>query len=218
MLPAACSIHDAAMNPDADRIIGLYQRHAGAWARDRGKGLIERAWLDRFCALLPASASVLDIGCGSGNPIARYLIGQGCNVTGVDSSPELIALCTTAFPDHAWHVADMRTLSFARRFDGMLAWDSFFHLSPDDQRRMFPIFRQHAAPRAALMFTSGQAHGEAIGSYQGEPLYHASLDTAEYRALLNANGFEVVAHVIEDLNCGNHTVWLAQLGQTEDRT
>jgi hypothetical protein len=111
----------------------------------------------------------------------------------------------------------MRTLSLPQLFDGMLAWDSFFHLGPDDQRRMFPIFKQHAAPRAALMFTSGPAHGEAIGSYQGEPLYHASLDAAEYRALLKANGFEVVAQMTEDPECGNHTVWLAQLGQTEGR-
>ena len=199
------------MNSDADRIIGLYQRHARAWAQDRGNRLMERAWLDRFRALLPAGASVLDIGCGSGEPIARHLVEQGYNVTGVDSSPELIALCTTSFPDFAWHVADMRTLSLAQRFDGMLAWDSFFHLCPDDQRRMFPIFRQHAAPHAALMFTSGPAHGEAIGSYKGEPLYHASLDAAEYRALLNANAFELVAHVVEDPDCGGHTIWLAQL-------
>ncbi|MBR1266749.1 methyltransferase domain-containing protein [Bradyrhizobium sp. AUGA SZCCT0222] len=198
------------MNPDADRIIELYQRHARAWAQERGNRLMERAWLDRFGALLPAGAAVLDIGCGSGEPIARYLIQQGCHVTGVDSSPELIALCSASFPDLAWHIADMRTLALTRRFDGLLAWDSFFHLCTDDQRRMFAIFRNHAAPRAALMFTSGPAHGEAIGSYRGEPLDHASLDAAEYRALLNANGFEVVAHVIEDPDCGNHTVWLAQ--------
>ena len=61
------------------------------------------------------------------------------------------------------------------------------------------------------MFTSGPAHGEAIGSYRGEPLYHASLDAAEYRALFSANGFDVVAHVVEDPDCGGHTVWLAQL-------
>lgn len=199
------------MHPDADRIIELYQRHGRAWASERGNRLVERAWLDRFRALLPGAASVLDIGCGSGEPIARYLIAQGCNVSGVDSSPELIALCTATFPDLAWQVADMRTLSLAKRFDGVLAWDSFFHLGHDGQRRMFPRFRQHVAPRAALMFTSGPAHGEAIGNYKGEPLYHASLDADEYRALLNANGFEVVAHAVEDPDCGGHTVWLAQL-------
>ncbi len=76
---------------------------------------------------------------------------------------------------------------------------------------MFPIFRAHAAPRAALMFTSGTAHGEAIGRLEGEPLYHASLDAAEYRQLLDSQGFNVVATVAEDQTCGGRTVWLAQL-------
>lgn len=78
-------------------------------------------------------------------------------------------------------------------------------------RAMFPIFHAHALPGAALMFTSGPAHGEAIGAFQGEALYHASLDAAEYTALLAANGFDVLAHVAEDARCGGHTVWLARL-------
>jgi hypothetical protein len=104
----------------------------------------------------------------------------------------------------------MRTLSLGRRFDGILAWDSFFHLKHEDQRRMFPIFREHAAPRAALMFTSGPAHGESTGRLEGEPLYHASLDVAEYRNLLEDAGFAVVATIAEDKTCGGRTVWLAQ--------
>jgi len=76
---------------------------------------------------------------------------------------------------------------------------------------MFPIFKAHAASNAALMFTSGPSHGEAIGTYQGEPLYHGSLNEAEYRSLLNANGFDVLSHMVEDPTCGRHTIWLAQL-------
>ena len=199
------------MTSEAVRIIGLYQRHAHAWARERGNRLFETAWLDRFRGLLSFSASVLDIGCGSGEPIARYLIEQGCEVTGVDSSPELIAMCERHFPHRGWHVADMRELALDHTFNGVLAWNSFFHLCPEDQRRMFPVFRKHAAPRAALMFTSGPSHGEAIGTFAGEPLYHASLDSAEYNSLLDENGFEVVTHVVEDPNCGLHTIWLSQL-------
>jgi len=60
------------------------------------------------------------------------------------------------------------------------------------------------------MFTSGGSYGEAIGSYRGEPLYHASLAPEEYRALLGSTGFRVVAHIVEDPNCGGHTIWLAQ--------
>ncbi len=104
----------------------------------------------------------------------------------------------------------MRQLVLDRRFDGILAWDSFFHLTPKDQRAMFPVFAAHAARGAALMFTSGPSFGEAIGVYQGEPLYHASLDPAEYRDLLSANGFEVVAYAPEDQSCSGHTIWLAR--------
>lgn len=198
------------MTDSADEIVSLYTRHAAVYDRQRGRRLIEAQWLDRFLSLLPAMSSVLDIGCGMGEPIARHLIERGCVVTGIDSSAPLIALCRERFPEQDWQVADMRELALGRPFDGLIAWDSFFHLRPDDQRRMFPRFRAHAAEGAALLFTSGPAHGEAIGSFEGEPLYHGSLDPAEYRALLDANGFTVVEHVAQDSSCGGHTIWLAQ--------
>ena len=46
---------------------------------------------------------------------------------------------------------------------------------------------------------------------RAESLYHGSLDEADYRLLLNQNGFDVVSHVVEDPTCGGHTIWLAQL-------
>ncbi len=198
------------MTDPADAIVSLYTRHAAAYDRQRGRKLTEAHWIDRFLSLLPTTPSVLDIGCGMGEPIARHLIERSCAVTGVDSSAPLIALCRERFPQQIWQVADMRELALGRRFDGLIAWDSFFHLTPDDQRRMFPLFRMHAADGAALLFTSGPAHGEAIGSFEGEPLYHGSLDPAEYHNLLDENGFAVVEHVAEDPECGGHTIWLAQ--------
>lgn len=191
-------------------IVGLYQRHAAAWDRDRGKNLFERPWLDRFRAALPSDRSVLDLGCGAGEPLARYLIEQGHPVTGVDSAPALLELCQARFPSETWITGDMRTLALPVKFGGVIAWDSFFHLTPDDQRAMFPVFAAHAAPGAALMFTSGPHFGEAIGSYRGDTLYHASLDPEEYRSLLAAHGFSVLEHAVEDPTCGGHTIWLAR--------
>jgi SAM-dependent methyltransferase len=199
------------MNPHADRIIDLYERHAHDYVLDRGRQLgSERAWLDRFTTLLPQGATILDLGCGSAEPIARHLIEQGFAVDGVDTSPTLIAFCRDRFPDRCWHIADMRTFALDRAFHGLLAWDSFFHLSGDDQRGMFSVFRRHAGPGTVLMFTSGPSHGEIVGSYREEPLYHAGLAAEEYEALLDSNGFRVVAHVADDRDCGGHTVWLTQ--------
>ena len=195
----------------AQKIIQIYQKYGRDWTELRGDYLYEKAWLDRFLALLPSTdANVLDLGCGSGQPIAAYLIENGCQVTGVDRSEVMLEMARESFPEQTWINADMRHFRFDQQFDGILAWDSFFHLTPDDQRAMFAQFSAHAKRGAALMFTSGPSHGEAIGEMFGEPLYHASLDAEEYRALLAQYGFDVVKMVAEDAECTGHTVWLAK--------
>lgn len=201
------------MSSGSERIIEVYQRHAEIWAQARleESTLYERAWLDRFCALVPPGQSILDLGCGPGEPIARYLSQCGFALTGIDSSAAMIAMFQQRLPTHQSFVADMRTLSLARTFQGILAWDSFFHLDHEAQRQMFPIFRAHAAPHAPLMYTSGPAHGEVVGQLGGDPLYHSSLDPTEYEKLLDDHGFALIAHVCEDQTCGGRTVWLAQL-------
>ena len=85
------------MSSDADNIVGLYRRHATAWLRQRGRRLTERKWLDRFIAQLPAKPKVLDIGCGPGEPIVRYLIETECAVTGIDAAPEMIEISQAIF-------------------------------------------------------------------------------------------------------------------------
>lgn len=195
----------------ADTVIDLYQRNATAWLALRGVDLVERDWLDRFLAAMPPDMrQVLDLGCGSGRPIAEYLIGHGCRITGVDGAPAMIDVARTTFPEHGWIAADMRKLPPLGRFHGLIAWHSLFHLKPEDQRPMFEAFRHHSHPGAALLFTSGTTQGEAIGTFAGRPLYHGSLDSDEYRRLLHSNGFDVIRHIEDDPECGGATIWLAK--------
>lgn len=195
-----------------DRIIGLYDETADAWDEIRSAGLApnEIPHIDAFAEALSPGAAILDIGCGGGAPVAARLIAKGFAVTGIDSSPNLIALARRRFPQAEWRVADMRCLALGRRFDALLAWHSFFHLAAEDQRAMFPIFAAHAAPGALLLFTSGTEAGEAIGEWQGEPLYHASLASKEYCALLADNGFEVVSFRTGEPAGVGPAVWLAR--------
>lgn len=196
-----------------DAILPTYQKVASDWARARDGRLFEKAWLDRLIAHTPLNEKrrrVLDLGCGSGRPIATYLSERGAEVTGVDGAPAMVQLFESSLPSARAIEADMRELDLGERFDAILAWDSFFHLSAEDQRRMFGIFAAHADRRAALMFTSGNMAGEAIGEVEGEPVFHASLDPEEYRQLMQENGFEVVSYVPEDPQCEGHTVWLAR--------
>jgi cyclopropane fatty-acyl-phospholipid synthase-like methyltransferase len=199
------------MDDAASQIVAHYERHAVSWDADRrAAAWIDKPYIERFLSLLSGGATVLDLGCGGGAPVALYLAAHGFHVTGVDSSPTLIALCRTRMPDQEWLVADMRSLALGRRFAGLLAWDSFFHLGHNDQRAMFRIFAAHSAAGGVLMFNAGFSQGEAVGSYRGDPVYHASLDRSEYEALLAAAGFELIEHSIDDPAKGGRIFWLAR--------
>jgi SAM-dependent methyltransferase len=199
------------MDDPASKIVAHYERHAASWDADRRAApWVDKACIERFLSLLAVGGTVLDLGCGGGSPVALHMVSQGFHVTGIDSSPTLLSLCRARMPDQEWLIADMRAVALRRTFAGVLAWDSFFHLNHDDQRRMFPIFAAHAAPGSILMFNAGFSHGEAIGSYRGDPLYHASLDPSEYQALLASVGFELIEHSINDPAKGGRLFWLAR--------
>lgn len=195
--------------PDTE-VWRLYEDAAADFARDRQRLIGEERYLGELIAGQGTRRSVLDLGCGSGVPIACFLIERGSSVTGVDAATAMIAIARANFPAMRWIVGDMRRLALAERFDAVLAWNSFFHLTADDQRGMFAVFRDHIAPGGRLLFTSGPEAGEAIGKLYGRRLYHASLAGDEYRELLDRHGFAVLTHVVEDPDCGGHTVWLAQ--------
>ena len=190
-------------------ILPTYNAVASVWDVQRNQALFERKWLDRLLNFAPGK-SVLDLGCGSGRPIARYLVDRGATVSGLDGAAEMVAIFRENVPAARAILADMRGLDLGETFDAILAWNSFFHLSPDDQRSMFATFARHANPGAALMFTSGPESGERIGSVADKSVYHASLSPAEYEGLLNVNGFKVKHFRPEDPDCAGHTIWLAK--------
>lgn len=198
----------------AESTLQTYNRVAQDFFRQRSRKLFERPWLDRMLGAMPAhhgARRLLDLGCGTGQPIAAYMADRRVAVNGVDGAPEMLRLFRANLPHATAIEADMRDLALGTPFDGILAWNSFFHLTGAEQRAMFPVFRRHAAPGAALMFTSGPSAGEVWGeAARGAPIFHASLAPEDYEALLTQNGFRVLAYRAEDPDCNGHTVWLAR--------
>ena len=177
--------------------------------RSYNQYLMEKDWLESMVHALPAVAHILDLGCGTGEPLAGYFIRQGYQITGVDGSPRMIEKCRARFPAMNWMVSRIQDYRPEQQFDAVIAWDSTFHLPPDDQRAMIPMFSSAVRPGGYLLFTSGPEAGEITGEMNGAEFYYASLAPVEYRQLLERHGFHVVRHVIEDESCGKHTVWLA---------
>lgn len=182
-----------------------------SWFDDaRTKTLMESEYLNLIVNTVPAAGTVLDLGCGTGEPIAQFFIDKGFKVTGIDGSKKMIELCKKRFPNAQWIVSDMREINLHQQFDVILAWHSFFHLDQNSQRKMFKIFETHIKSGGILVFTSGEEEGEVWSDNGGQQLYHASLSTKEYEKLLNESSFKVLLHKVRDVKCGEATVWVAQ--------
>lgn|GEM_PF-325147 len=198
------------MTADYRDPVDYYRTHAEAFDATRSRDLAERGWLDAFLAELPEGGTVLDAGCGTGDPLASYIAERGFRLTGIDSTPAFLALARERVPQGEFVEGDLRDFDLGRQFDGILAWDSFFHLSVAEQRKCLARLAAHARPSAVLMFNSGGDEGEAINPLFGENLYHASLSPAEYRAILRQHGFAILHHAESDPSCGGRTIWLAK--------
>lgn len=94
--------------------------------------LFEARWLARFAAELPQAVWVFDLGCGAGDPIVRWFMADGFRVTGIDFSNAMLDIASARWPDGDWRQEDMRRLGLGDHFDGIVAWDSFFYLTPVD--------------------------------------------------------------------------------------
>ena len=117
----------------------------------------------RWAGRLPPGGDVLDIGCGSGEPVAASLAAAGLKVWGVDASPALVAAFRRRLPDAQVACEPAETSAFFhRRFHGAVAIGLLFLLPAADQLRLlagigrdaggndhFDAVRQPAAPTAS---------------------------------------------------------------------
>ncbi|CEG58561.1 class I SAM-dependent methyltransferase [Legionella fallonii] len=194
-----------------NNVYQIYNELIDWFDKHRNKELtMERFYLNLIQKHVPPGGKVLDVGCGTGHPIAQYLIEHGYEVTGIDASSQMIEQCKQHFPNQRWILADMRTLSLDEQFNTVIAWHSFFHLPHEDQRHTLKLLAELVLPNGLLIFTSGDEYGEIWSDNGGYELYHASLSIEEYNQILKENNFTVLIHKIRDPECGEATVWVAQ--------
>ena len=190
--------------------LDVYRRKAGAYAETRDTSLFERSWLERALADVPQGGVVLDLGCGAGVPIGVFLADQGFAVTGVDFAPEMLALYARNVPEAQVIEADICALVLDQRFDAIIGWGSFFHLSQEEQCAALPRIARCLAPGGRLLLTVGPEAGEVWGQVAGEPVYHASLSLQTYGALLAQASAPVEAFVPNDPDCRGHSLLMAR--------
>lgn len=146
-----------------------------------------------FVKLLPPHSDILDVGSGTGYPVAAYLAEMGHRVTGIDLSAEMtekaraLNLPVARFinVDFSDYVPDIS-------FDAAIAFDSLWHIARSRQEYIYPKLASLVKCGGYILFTHGNRNGEISGEMFGETFYYAALDSARVRGLLEENGFSII--------------------------
>jgi trans-aconitate methyltransferase len=172
---------------------------------------------------------ILDIGCGTGHLTAQ-IAASGAQVTGIDSSPEMIRQARAAHPSIHFEVSDARALSFHQEFDAVFS-NATLHWIPEPERvascissalrtggRFVAEFGGKGNVASLVAAFSRAWHKLSLPEPFSNPWYYPSL--AQYADLLESYGFEVTYGILFDrptpLEDGDRGLcnWLEMFGGT----
>ena len=176
------------------------------------------AALERLVAGLPDGAAVLDLGCGAGVPVTRWLA-ERFVVTGVDLSARQIALARQQVPGATFQQADMTLLDFpAGSFAAVVSFYAIIHVPRTAQAALLGRIARWLQPGGRFLATWAVSDWEGSDpdwEGWGAPMWWSHYDGDTNLALLQAAGFTL--DWAERITQGGET-WLWVLAHVAGKT
>ena len=144
---------------------------------------------------LKEGSTVLDLGCGTGTPIAREIAVRGHHIVGVDGSAAMLALAQESLPGHRWIHSLMENVEFEESFDAVICWDSLFHLPRTSYAQILGKIHRWLLRGGRMMVSSGGMveSGEGfVDTMFGHEFFYDSLPPAQMVSVMEELGFEII--------------------------
>lgn len=169
-------------------------------------------YLDSLADKLPTKAKILDIGCGSGVPIDKYLQSKNFEITGVDISEEMIRLAKENFPSGNYLVGDMEKIDFpASSFDAIVSFYAIFHTPRERHLKLLKKIRTLLVNSGYLLITMGASEWEGTeNDFHGSKMYWSHYGREKNIQLVKKAGFEIIYETIDTSGDEKHLIIFAQ--------
>jgi cyclopropane fatty-acyl-phospholipid synthase-like methyltransferase len=188
-----------------------YDLIAERWHAERAPVFREKPYLDRIIQQLEPAARILDLGCGAGQPIARYLAHHGFKVTGVDQSHNMLQIAKRVVPAIQLIHADMLEVEFRVPFAAVIAWDSIFHIDHSQHTAVFRKVQRWLRPGGWFLLSAGGSGAAGFTSEMfGHTFFYSGFAPEETVRLLAAQGFHIRLQEVDDPSSRGHVAILAQ--------
>jgi SAM-dependent methyltransferase len=152
-----------------------------------------RAWARAF----PPGATVIDLGCGPGEPSTRILQEAGLATYAVEASPAMVAAFRERFPGVPIELNTVEASAFFdRTFDGVLAWGLLVLLAPAAQALVIQKVARALNPGGRFLFTAPEEPFEWFDAMTNRP--SRSLGAQAYERLLRDAGLTCVAQTQDE--------------------
>lgn len=180
-----------------------YDSIAAEWGAARARLLPkEERYLSLALAPLTGSGVVLDLGCGTGHPMATHIATLGHRIVGVDGSSKMLAVAQARLPAHQWIHERIERVELDDVFDAVVCWDSLFHLPRTQWAGVISNVHRWLRPAGRLMLSSGGNVDPNGGGFTdtmfGHEFFYDSLPADELLDLLDVVGFDVIVHEMCD--------------------
>ncbi len=196
-----------------NRVSNVY-RPAGAPADAFGHTHSDhQRWLRPLFSELERGSSVLDLGCGCGDPDAR-LLAERFRVTGVDLSDVQIARARRSVPGARFVRADLTEVRYRPgAFDAIVCLYALIHVPLEEQRPL--LVRAHRWLRDGGLFLLLTGHSAYTGVEENRlgsnaRMYWSHTDATTYARWLADTGFEVLRRTVVPEEGSRHALFLAR--------
>jgi len=195
-----------------DAISLAYRSDDGAAAPSSAQDVSRYAdWIQELVSLLPARATVLDLGCGAGIPATRELAARGLHVLGVDFSAVQLRRARLLVPAASLVQADMTELHLqAGVIDAVVSFYALIHVPLADQQTLFPRIRSWLRPGGHFLAIVGADRWTGTDDYLGARMFWDHADTRTYLRWLEAAGMTPLWHRLIPEGDSGHALVLAR--------
>lgn len=169
-------------------------------------------YLEDLARELPAGAKILDIGCGSGIPIDKFLFEKGFKVIGVDISEEMISLAKKNLPGNEYLVKDMAEIDFpVNSFDAVVSFYAIFHIPREEHLALLKKLHTLLKTDGHLAITMGSSDWEGTeDDFHGAKMFWSHYGKDKNVELVKQAGFRIVYDTIDTSGGEKHLVIFAR--------
>ncbi len=162
------------------------------WHQEKSASYAWTQEAERFAALLPKGARVLDIGSGGSGRDIKMLTSLGFNVDALDYSHAAVASLKDRFPSGTFYEADMRSTGLPDgTYDGIWACASLLNISKEDVPQTLLEFRRLLKGKGALFVSVKRGEGEKMVPDRAGERFFNFFSELELRQEMATAGFKV---------------------------